>query len=149
MKKRTRVLRGTITNGTYKKIQLDNSDVSTGWIVRDFRVAASETQSYNVAIGTLTTEEPGLSTWAVPGNWDLSESRQIGWARFANLTDVDWSGEYSLLDSTNIIIEDLYIVAFSRSNEAPMNYYIEIESAKFSKSTGIMAMVQNKGQDVP
>jgi len=149
---RRRVLRGTIQSADYKKIQLDNMDVSDGWMVTKFEVCSSASQQGipNVAIGTLCTEEPNLTTWAVPGSWNFSESRQMGWARFAVLTAADESGAYSLVDSNNIIIQDLYIVAFLR-NEATdelMNYYIELERITFPRTTGIMAMVQNRGQDL-
>ena len=91
-------------------------DVSDGWMVTKFEVSSTASQQGipNIAIGTLTTEEPDLATWAVPGSWDYSESRQMGWARFAVLSAADESGSYSLVDSNNIIIQDLYIVAFLR-----------------------------------
>lgn len=149
---RRRVLRGTVQNASYKKIQLDNMNVSDGWMVTKFEVSSSASQQGipNVAIGTLTTEEPGLATWAVPGSWDYAESRQMGWARFAVLSAADESGSYSLVDSNNIIIQDLYIVAFLRNETAGerMNYYIELERMTFPRTTGIMAMVQNRGQDL-
>ena len=74
----------------------------------------------------------------------------MGWARFAVLSAADESGSYSLVDSNNIIIQDLYIVAFLRNESAGerMNYYIELERMTFPRTTGIMAMVQNRGQDL-
>ena len=149
---RRRVLRGTIANASYKKIQLDNMDVSDGWMVTKFEVCSTASQQGipNVAIGTLCTEEPNLTTWAVPGSWNFGESRQMGWSRFANMTAADETGLYSLVDSNNILIQDLDIVAFLRNEttDERMNYYIEIERITFPRTTGIMAMVQNRGQDL-
>ena len=47
-------------------------------------------------------------------------------------------------------IRDRYIVAFLRNESAGerMNYYIELERMTFPRTTGIMAMVQNRGQDL-
>ncbi len=146
---RRRVLRGTVANGAFKKIQLDNMDPSDGWVITDFQVSTTSVQQLNIVVGTLCTEEPGLATWAVPGGWNYSESRQMGWARYGTLTAGDESGAYSLIDRNNIIIEDLFIVGYLR-NEATdelMNYYIEMEQLSFPKTTGIMAMVQNRSQD--
>lgn len=140
---RRRVLRGTLITGAEKKIQLDDMDISTAWRIVDFQVSGTGTQSYSVAIGSAATE-PGIMT---SGDWDLEESREIAWARFANLFEVDMSGAYSMIDDSAIIVQDLYLMGFSRT-ESAINYFLVIERLKVKKTTGIMALVAGQGQDV-
>lgn len=147
-----RTVRGTMGTGEYRRLYLNNQEINNGWRVRDFKVTnrATGANALNMTVGILTTEEPGLTTWAVPGSYDFEDNRQIGWARDYTDPDLSNTGNWSLVDVENVIVEDLFVVGWERNEVTGggINFYIEMEYLKFPKTSGIMAMIQTKGQDV-
>jgi len=147
---RTMTLRGQITPGTSSRIMMDRMDPTLAWRVIEFRVCSGLAQGYDDITGTLTTEEPGLATWAVPGTWNMADNRQIGWANnFTHVSIGVGNSEFSLVDEDNLVVEDLFVVAYSRTGDSGlMNYYIRAELQSVTMTQNLYGMVRSKSQDV-
>ena len=146
---RVRTIRGQIESATYTIIQLDRMDPTICWKVKEFKVTNGGTASAHsdFSTGILTTEEPGLTTWALPGTFDWSENRQIAWARDCELSGAVTSGNWSLVDADNLISEDLFVVVWNRTNDPGyINYYIRLAEVKVNLNENLFATVRNKSQ---
>ena len=143
-------MRGQLTPNTYERIFLDRMDPTLAWRIVEFRVSSGLAQGYDDVIGTLATEEPGLASWAVPGTWNWEDNRQVAWANNMTLVAASGSpGQYSLVDEDNIVIEDLYVIAYSKTGDTGvMNYYIRAEMIRVSTTQNLYGMVRSKSQDV-
>ena len=148
---RLHTCRGQILSSTYLRIPLDRMDPTLCWRVTEFQVSSGQTgaAAFDASTGVLTTEEPGLTTWVPPGAFDYSDNRQIAWARDSSLASAADSGTWSLVDSDNLISEDLFVVVWNRTADPGyINYYIRLELVKVNLNENLFATVRSKAQDV-
>jgi len=146
-----RTCRGQIASGEVAHIPLFGGDPLYGWTVLEFEITSGNAAAaaFDASMGVLTTEEPGLSTWSPPGAFNLSDNRQIAWAKDFNLNAAASSGNWSLVDADNIITQDLYAVLWNRTADpGAINYYIRMKRVKISAFERLFATIRGFSQDV-
>lgn len=146
-----RTARGKGASATYIKIPLDENNPHKAWHITEFKIVSGNTAAgaFDASMGVLTTEEPGLSTWAVPGQFDLADNRQIGWAKDFELDSAASSGNWSLLDPDNLVTEDLYVVLWNRTADpGVINYFVRMKQVNVNLNENLFATVRSKSQDV-
>jgi len=138
--------RGKITEGTgfTRRIHLFDGRYDTAYRVTSFVIAgirADDTSSDCVA--KLMTEDNGTNAdfW----NWD--DNREIAWASTDHRTADGVLLSFSEVDKENLIVEDLYVTAASRSAaNDEVNYMITMDKYEITDTMGAINMVRNYSQ---
>lgn len=134
-----RTIRGQLTVPDILRIELFDGLFTTGYRLLSFKIQPSDpTSSFEVA-ARLCLEDLGHTT---EYNW--GSNLEIGWATY-NTPIATRFGEFSLVDSDSVIIEDLFIDP-QGTLDVVVNYLIELERVTFSEAMGAFNMVRNRSQ---
>lgn len=139
-------VRGQITEGTdfTQKIQLFDGRFDTGYKLIKFVIAGSRADdSSSDCVAKVMTENIGTSA----DFWNWNDAREIGWASTDHRTADGVQKVFSEVDPENLVVEDLFITAQSRSSSNPqINYLMTLEKYDISEYKGVLAMIKNNGQ---
>lgn len=143
----TRVLRGQIAAGTYNgsenRIQLFDGKYTTGYRIVEFKVMdSSPTANYEI-FAKMSTEPK--STVSAANFSDVQELAYAGWA----ITNSANGFEGELIIQDNMAIEDMWISAYSSSENRSCNYYLVLEKYEFPAWDGAGILVENLSQAGP
>lgn len=142
-----RVLRGQIDAGTYQgsenRIQLFDGLYTTGYRIVEFKVQDSSPTANYEMLAKLSTEPK--SNISVTNFSDVQELAYAGWA----ITNSANGFEGELIVEDNMAIEDLWISAYSPSDNRTCNYYIVLEKYTFPAWDGAGILVENLSQAGP
>lgn len=139
----TKVIRGQMLTNTNLKIQLFDGKFTTGYKVVKFEIMENFPTTGKTMVSKLSTEKKtnfGYFTW--------SDNEELAWAASNNPISTRW-GDFALIDPTNMIIEDLFVNAYSDGESILMNYFIELEKYEFTAWDGAGQMVRNQSQAGP
>lgn len=142
-----RVLTGNIVAGTYSgsenRIQLFDGKFTTGYRIVDFKIASRYPLNAGEWISKLSTEPKStLAEW----HWD--DVQEVAWAKYDQA--VLFTGtQMSVIRPDNMIIEDLWISAYSTSESGDLNYEITLEKYSFPSWDGAGILVENLSQAGP
>lgn len=143
----TKIIRGQINTGTYSgtenRIQLFDGKFTTGYRVVDFRINGVSAVGNN-ELGAMISTEP-ISTL---GQWDFGDVRQIAWVA-KNAPTASRDTEWKLITDDNMLLEDLYLQAYTPGEAMLMNYYIVLEKYEFTAWDGAAVLVRNQSQAGP
>ena len=128
--------RGQIPASSEERINLFDGQFDTAYKIVEFVVGPTNDPSANDVYAKLSTIE-GESGIA----WDWASNTQIAWSAYG-ATNSAPSGTFSLTDSENLVVEDLYIT----NGGAATNYFIKMEKYDISEWEGALSMVRNKSQ---
>jgi hypothetical protein len=146
------VVRGMITSGAQTEgtvmINLFRGDYKTAYKVVEFIIGPSDVGDDATTIrgfsGLLATKDFGQFSW------DWGDVQQFAWAS-ANF-DINATGQgiwdyNSLIDSENLLVEDMY-VHINEYGESPGNYYIKLEKYSLTEIEAAAIQVKNASQNV-
>ena len=137
-----RVLRGSIPLQTYdNKIQLFDGLFTTGFRVVEFRIIPRVPSSVEEVQAILSTENQG----AVPSSFNFNSNENVAYAAWGVPNQTEFS-DWSLVIEGNMVIEDLWISAYTTGDETNLNYYIVLDKYTFSDWNGALTMVRNRSQ---
>ena len=134
-------IRGEITAGDVKRIQLFDGRYDTGYQLNKFIITPQRILESEKVTCKLMTEEKAHGV-----NWFWARQSEIGWAAWNTPSNLRY-GQFSQVDHEAIVVEDLFIDATGDSGEV-INYYIEMEKVSISDWEGALAMVRNSNQNV-
>ena len=129
---------GTI-GGDRQRINLFDGRFDTGYVIREFKIWALDTECH----ATLSTVyEAGVSS--TDYMMDAGDNTQIAWASSPS----SGSGPLNdgIVDTDNLVVEDLFIRGYATSTSQPWNYLIVMDKYEFSDWRGALAMVRNRAQ---
>ena len=138
--------RGQITSddSAMNRIQLFDGRFDTGFRVVFFEVSMKVRSSTSVE-----SVSAKLSTELLADNtiWNWDDNREIGWALAgADANALAVSTPQTIIDPDNLIVEDLYIGAYSYANAEEINYMLILEKYDITDWQGALAMVRNRSQ---
>ena len=141
MKRRT--LRGQITEGTNKRLILDDGRLNHGYKVISFVVAANPTLSTADVYGTLSLDVDSAKIW------DWGDNRQIGWASTNAVTTGGLNAPFSVVDPDHIVLQDLFLQAqySTVGGTDKINYLIELEPVTLNDDETIITLIKERSQD--
>ena len=131
----------TSIGGDRKRIQLDDGNMKTGYIVKRFYIWALDTECH----ATLATiDREGVSGSAHDYMMDAGDNAQIAWASSPS----SGVGPFNdgIVDPENLVIQDLYIRGYATSTSQPWNYYIEMDKVEIDEWRTAIALVRNRSQ---
>ena len=139
-----KIIRGQIDTGTYNgnenKIQLFDGKFTTGYKIVEFVIISDGPAGSSEQIGKLrTTPKSNISVF------DFSDVEEVAWSAWGVPTNTRF-GEFSLVAEDNLIIEDLYLSAYTTGEADKMNYYIVLDKYEFTAWDGAATMVRNQSQ---
>jgi len=142
-----RILRGQIATGTYQgsenRIHLFDGVFTTGYRIVEFKVMdGSPTANYEIFAKVSTEPKSNISA---PDFSDVQELAYAGWA----ITNSANGFEGELIMEDNMAIEDLWISAYSSSDNRTCNYYLVLEKYTFPSWDGAGILVENLSQGGP
>lgn len=129
---------GTINNEI--KVYLFDGSFDTGFKIVDFQIAPSNWALDSDVAAILSTESVESNAY----QWDWSDNRQKGWATY-QANGASATGNYYQEHLDDIIVEDLYIKAWSQTTQS-VNYKIVLEKVKITEYRGALALVMNASQ---
>jgi hypothetical protein len=137
---------GQTLHGTEKEIRLFDGRFDTGYRITRFEVYPDTTVDPQNCSCKLVTE-PGTSLQGQTWNW--GSSIEVGWsfAKIGSGTSQLSDDRYAIIDPDNMIVEDLFIQAYSSDGDGQkINYLIELEKYDITDWQGALSMVRNKSQ---
>jgi len=144
----TRVLMGQISTGTYNgsenRIQLFDGLFTTGYRLVELRVAPKSPASTAEFVFKVSTEpKSNIAEF----NWQ--DVQEIAWATV--MVPLGYgNGEQSNIRNDNMVIEDLYISAYTTSGSIlQVNYELVLEKFTFPAWDGAGILVENLSQAGP
>tara|TARA_R110000751_G_scaffold25329_1_gene68876 strand:+ start:580 stop:1026 length:447 start_codon:yes stop_codon:yes gene_type:complete len=143
----TYTVRGSGLEGSAIKVQLFDGRFDTAYKVTKFTIwPVSVQDAYDHrAVGKLGTTDDLQTASATFMNAD--DNREIAWCGIANGAIESVIIEEGLVDTDNLIVEDLYVYFRSNQNEK-VNYMITMDKYDISEWQGALAMVRNSAQNV-
>ena len=151
MKKLARyVVRGQVTpeDSGGNRIQLFDGLFTTGYRITRFELSIADRDNTSTVVcsGKLSTEPSQDNT-----TWDWSNVEELAWA--SSSWDANGLGNATpfptVIDPDNMIIEDVFISAFSGAQGVLVNYLIEFEKYEFTSWDGAATLVRNLSQAGP
>ena len=137
-----RVLRGSIPLQTYdNRLQLFDGLFTTGFRVVEFRVIPRSPQNQEEVLALLSTEDQGQ----VPTTYDFNNNENIAYAAW-NVPNQTEHSDWNLVIEGNMIIEDLWLSAYTTGDDTHLNYYIVLDKYTFTEWNGALTMVRNRSQ---
>lgn len=130
------------------KIQLFDGKFTTGYRITRFELSIADRDNTSTVVcsAKLTTEPSQDNT-----DWDWTDVRELAWATSA--WDANGLGNAQpfpfVIDPDNMIVEDVYISAFSGAQEVVVNYLIVFDKYEFTAWDGAGTMVRNQSQSGP
>jgi hypothetical protein len=147
----TRTLRGTITEGTTRRIIVDDGRINHGYRVTSFYVATRNPANIgHNCFGTLSLDEEGGLIW----NWD--DNRQIAWAgtpiigQGTSAFNHTVGAPFAVIAPDHVVLQDLYVTAQlgSGTTEAHLvNYLITLEPITLTDNEAILTLIKERSQD--
>lgn len=122
------------------KVPLFDGSFDTGFRIVGFEIAPSNWSIDPDIAAILSTEELTGQGF----EWDWGDNRQKGWAAY-QANGASAVGNYFREFVDDIVVEDLYINAYSRTNQA-INYKIVLEKINITEWEGALAIVRNSSQ---
>ena len=122
------------------KVPLFDGSFDTGFRIVGFEIAPSNWSIDPDMAAILSTEELTVNGF----EWDWGDNRQKGWAAY-QANGASAVGNYFREFVDDIVVEDLYINAYSRTNQA-INYKIVLEKINITEWEGALAIVRNSSQ---
>lgn len=144
MKKEGDILtvRGQIQSATYNnRIYLFDGKFNTGYRILDLSIETETPQDGNEMLFTVTTQPVSALITA----WDWSDNVQIAWAN-CDMPTSSRDAYFSLVDKDNLIIEDMWLSAYSTTEAQGCNYYMTLQKYNFAEAVGALTMVKNRSQ---
>jgi hypothetical protein len=138
---------GQTTGETTKRIQLFDGKYDTGYRITSFEVYPDTTIDPSNNSCKLVTKDEGTGG-AV---WNWGSNTEIAWsfAKIGSGTSQLSDDRYSVVDPENMVVEDLYVIAYSSDgSDQKINYLIKMEKYKFATWDGAAIMVKNQSQNV-
>ena len=131
-------------DGLPQKIFLFDGRFDTGYRVTDFKIWTSNVLAGTAAAGKLSTSATSSTARANFFHADLGD--QIAWAVTEMTTDGGTSGGFddAIVDTDNLVIEDLYVYIRCETHDTPINYMITLEKYEFPDWTGALAMARDR-----
>mgnify|MGYP003141376047 FL=1 len=148
-KKGDRVLMGKIATGTYQgsenRIPLFDGKFTTGYMITRLEIASTDPHDdEEINLKVSTEPKSNISEW----NW--SDVQEVGWAGWNIPNAVNGVFYHSIIRPGTMVIEDLYISAYTPTGEgAEINYLIELEKFTFTDWDGAGILVGNLSQAGP
>lgn len=148
---RTYTCRGQITEqeteaGTPAKIRLFDGSFETAFKVTSFKIwsANYSGNTHADAVGKLSIS-PNSSTG--PTNFmQADDSNEIAWSGIQG--SIDGGGAmFEVVDSDNLIVEDLYVYARHAGASGPVNYLITLEKYDISETLGAVSMSRDRATE--
>lgn len=142
-----RVLTGQILTGTYQgaenRIQLFDGLFTTGYRIVSFRIAPQlPTGSFEILSKLSTEPKAVIYEW----NWqDVQELAWHGWNISNSASDLF----YVNLREDNMVIEDLWISAYTTGEAISVNYEIILDKYSFPAWDGAGILIENLSQAGP
>jgi len=144
------VVRGQVTpaDSGGRRIQLFDGKFTTGYRITRFELSIEDRDNTStvVASGKLTTEPSQDNT-----TWDWSNVEELAWASTA--WDANGLGNAqpfnSVIDPEHMIIEDVFVNAFSGAQGVMVNFLIEFDKYEFPSWDGAATLVRNLSQAGP
>ena len=140
------VMRGQIDTGTYagseNRLQLFDGKFTTGYKVVEFRISPNNPDSAQEYSAKLSTEP--LSTVSA-FNWQ--DVRQFAWATWGEPSSA--AGDRVIIAEDNMLVEDLWVSAYTSGEGTVLNYYIVMDKYEFPAWTGAGILVENLSQAGP
>ena len=137
-----RTLRGQCNHDEVKHLIIDDGNFNHAFKVLEFKVLSIDPRTGNQdAWGTLATNENGASLW------DLSDSRQIGWAGQTIASSDSPEPTMALIDPDHIVVRDLYVYGQDAVGQG-FQYFIRLESVLIDDDNAIIALIKESSQDV-
>lgn len=142
-----RILRGTIDTGTYSgfenRIQLFDGKYTTGWRIEKFVITPTG-PVWNRELAAMISTEPKSAL----GVWKFNDVQQLAWCSWNAPNEVNGS-VFELVDETNLVVEDMWIQAYTTGEATTMNYYIVLQQYEFPSWDGAATLVKNLSQAGP
>jgi len=142
-----RVLTGQIDTGTYdaseNKIHLFDGKFTTGYRIVEFVITPQTPTGSAEYISTLSTEPKStISQW----NWD--DIQELAWGSYNTPIASRFGFQYEIRPE-NMVIEDLWINAYTTGEAALLNYMIVLDKYSFPSWDGAGILVENLSQGGP
>tara|TARA_Y100000361_G_scaffold52569_1_gene45999 strand:- start:835 stop:1302 length:468 start_codon:yes stop_codon:yes gene_type:complete len=133
------------------RIILFDGQFDTAYRVVSFEISLKDRSSTSseVASAKLTTVPYSAMPASGLGNreWNWDVNTEIAWATCAHDSNgISTQQPDAVIDPDNMIVEDLFIGAYSYTDAEPLNYIIGLEKYDISDSQGALAMVKNRAQ---
>jgi len=136
-------MRGNTAYNTIHRITLFDGRFDTGFRMTDFKIAPVSPTGGVEIVCKVSTAEPSSFTGAY---WYWDHNEEIAWAGWG-VPNAVYSGFFDNIDPENMIIEDLFLQAYSTTGEAgPVNYEITLQKYDITDWEGALAMVRNQSQ---
>lgn len=142
MKRRT--LRGQITEGTVKRLVVDDGRLNHGYKVVNFVCATDVTGGTPAGVAAVLSKD-----YDTPVNWNWSDNRQIGWSSTTVYSTSEAGPPFTLIDPDHVVIMDLYIQGqvFGSGGSDVFNYLIELEPIELNNDESILQLIKERSQD--
>lgn len=143
--------RGTIdpdssSTGKTHQVRLFKGDFAEGFKITRFVIFLSDPDNVsNDVYGMLLTENLYDGTDAV---FDAGDNRQLAWAGQVSVYNDGTMPGFEIIDRDNYVVEDLWIYVRTGTNDASVNYYIEMERERRGLTQGAFSMVRNSSQGI-
>jgi hypothetical protein len=133
-------VRGVVKHNETDRVTLFDGKFNTGYRIKEIHTIPATYDA--TADGSIIahTEE---TIQALP---DFSDNTQVAWASYSFDVNFGTSASHSLVDPDNMIVEDIYISAFSNNSARSMNYMLILEKYDISEWQGALTMVRNRSQ---
>tara|TARA_Y100000004_G_scaffold191426_1_gene250207 strand:- start:89 stop:547 length:459 start_codon:yes stop_codon:yes gene_type:complete len=146
-KKGRRVLMGDLETGTYNglenRIQLFDGKFTTGFRIVEFKIAPTGPTNPLEIISKISTEpKSNLAEW----RW--RDVKELAWASWNAPTNSRHTLYVNIRDE-NMVVEDLWISAYTPGEGTTLNYEITLEKYEFPAWTGAGVLVENLSQAGP
>ena len=134
-----------------KRIILFDGRFDTAYRVVSFEINFKDrtSTSSEVASAKLTTVPYSAMPASGLGNreWNWDVNTEIAWASCAaDANGISTQTPDAVIDPDNMIVEDLFIGAYSYTDTEQINYIIKLEKYDITDSQGALAMVKNRAQ---
>ena len=133
------------SDGDVERIILFDRRFDTGYKITHFEIAFQNRNdtAIEIASAKLTTTDEGIDN----RDWNWGINTEIAWASCAHDANVlSTQSPVSVVDRDNLIVEDLFIGAYSYTDTEVINYLIHMEKYDISDFRGALAMVRNRSQ---
>ena len=140
------IMRGQIATGTYSghenRLQVFDGKYTTGYKVVEFRISPNNPDSSQEYSAKLSTEP--ISTISA-FNWQ--NIQEFAWATWGEPSSA--AGDRVIIAEDNMVVEDLYVSAYTSGEGTVFNYYIVLDQYEFPAWTGAGILVENLSQAGP
>lgn len=138
-----RTLRGIADSGITKQLIVDDGRLNHGYRVIRFEVFPVDvTAGSSDCSGVLALDYDGVTQF-----WRADDNRQIGWSSTTMSTTFSVNNKTDIIDPDHIVLQDLWILAYTGGADGRINYLIEIEPVTLSNDESILQLIKERSQD--